>query len=66
MSVAPSGRIGEIAGFPVAIVYNGRLHGAQIFVTFTIARLVYLQIVPFLLMLLPFSCHPTFLGMKRV
>lgn len=40
VAVALSGRIGEIAEFPIEITYKGRLHGAQISVTFTVARLV--------------------------
>lgn len=67
MAVVPSGRgLEKLQEFPTEIISKGRLHGTQIYVPFTVARLLYLQILPFLLMLLPFSCNATFLGMQRV
>jgi len=42
VTIASAGRLREIAGLPLVIFYNGRLHGATDFFTFILARLAFL------------------------
>lgn len=58
VAIVSAGRLREVAGFSLEIFYKDRMHGATDFFTLILARLAYLQLLPFC----PIS---TFLEMKR-